>query len=310
MSPEARRDQIREEDERAEVHPLDWPDDFGPLQYTDFTTFVLHMQQIEHAQEDQAKEHALALKHGYRDVAQFRRVRWTFLKYWGKAGGSRELRCFSWKEPEFSQALMGMMQLERDQTAREALAANPGLAAPEEGLTLEQYASLCARIAGRDVPLAELQQMLAVVGCDVPKWERVNKAWSTRMGRDATGTITALFTKAFTGAGAGQFGAAAQAASASMSGGPGAAPAGPEPLSLDKYAEIGALMGVWVKQGKDSNAMLLQQFNMSSGDLSNVSMYWHQRFSADITLLGRYGQLQDRFQKLHALPDPDADLVY
>ena len=86
--------------ELAQGHPADGRREARP-------SWTPGQQQIEHAQEDQANERALALTYGYRDVAIFRRIRWTFRKYWGKAGGGRELRCFAWKEPEFSQALMG-----------------------------------------------------------------------------------------------------------------------------------------------------------------------------------------------------------
>ena len=313
-SPEAKRAFERQEAEREEVHPLDWVDDFGPLKYTELTKFVLHMQRIERARDDAAEEHALAVAAGYTDASHFRRVRATFRKYWGAPNGSDVLREFGWKEPEFSQAIMGSMQLEREESAEAALAKNPALLAPEEGLSLESYAALCAQIAGRQVAVGELQQLLARVSLDIPKWERVNKAWVARMGNDPTGTVTMAFTKAYTAAGAGQFGAAAQAASIAMGSAPGTAPSGnlpgSEPMSLERYAEIGVAMAAWTRQGNDVHAMMMQVFQINAGDLSNVGMYWHQRFTADVTLLGRYGRLQDELKAKYEEADPDADLVY
>ncbi len=270
----------------------------------------MHMQHIERAGEDHEKEHALCLKYGYADIFHFGRVQRTFLKYWGDANGSDELRQFIWKEPEFSQALMGSMQLAQEEEARAALAQNPALLAPEEGVPIETYAAICATVAGRNVEVAELQQILARASMDIPKWQRVNGAWAARMGADATHTVTMAFTKAYTAAGAGQFGAAAQAASNAMSGAPGTAVAGAEPMSLERYAEIGVAMDAWARQGRDVHAMMNQVFQINAGDLSNVGMYWHQRWTADVTLLGRYGALQDAARKKYEEPDPDADLVY
>jgi hypothetical protein len=314
MSPfltgEARKQAEKQDHAREEVHPLDWQDEFGPLKYTQFTEFVMHMQAIERASEDPAKEHSLCAKFGYRDISHFRGVRATFLKYWGKPDGARTLRTFVWKEPEFSQALMASMKLEREGEASAALAANPALSAPEEGLTMEQYGWVCARIAGRQVEVPELQRILAQVGVDFPKWERVNKAWAARMTNDATGTLHTLFTQAFT---SGSTGGADPSGGTAAAPGPtpsSQAPSAAEPMSLAQYAEIGARMDVWGKQGKDVNAMLFQTYQISAGDLAKVGLYWHERFNADVRLLGDYTRLQHGFEKQYAQPDPDADLVY
>jgi hypothetical protein len=307
-SPEAKRAAEDAEKKRREVHPLDWKDDFGPLHYKELSKFVHHMQQIERLENDPQKQHAVCLKLGYRDAVHFRDVQTTFLKYWGDPNGYQELRWFIWDPGLLSQATMDAMQMEREEAAKDALASNPALLAPEEGVSLEQYAWVCANVAGRNVEMPELQQLLARVQMDIPKWERVNKAWATRMGADGTHTITMAFTKAYSGAGAGQFGAAAQAAAQAMSGAPGTAPAGAEPMSLERFAEIGVAMGAWSKQGKDVNAMLHQVFGMTAGDLSNVSMYWNQRWMADVSLLGAYGQYQDQWKKKYESPGPDADL--
>ncbi len=304
------REQARKQDRvRAEVHPLDWQDDFGPLKYTQFTEFVSHMQAIDRASEDPAKEHALCVEFGYRDISHFRRVCKTFVKYWGKQDGARTLATFVWKEPEFSQALMGAMQLDRARTAQTALSTNAALAAPEEGLSMEQYGWVCAQIAGRQVEVRELQRILAQVGLDVPKWERVTNAWVARMTADATGTLHMLFTQAYT-AGSASSAPAPGSAAVPSADASASAPPGAEPMSLAQYAELGARMGVWGKQGKDVNAMLLQTYQISPGDLAKVGLYWHARFNDDVRLLGEYTRLQERFDREYAQADPDADLVF
>ena len=81
-------------------------------------------------------------------------------------------------------------------------------------------------------------------------------------------------------------------------------------VALERFAEIGVAMEAWTRQGKDVHAMMQQVFQVNAGDLSNVGMYWHQRWTADVTLLGRYGDLQTAARKKYEEPDPDADLVY
>jgi hypothetical protein len=304
---EARQQREEQDHAREEVHPLDWSDDFGPLKYTHFNEFVGHMQQIERASGDPAKEHDLCTRFGYADVSHFRRVRATFLKYWGKPDGHVELRYFAWKEPEFSQALMTSMNVGNERAVDAELARNPKLAAPEEGLTMEQYGAVCAQIAGRNVEIQELQQILGAVGLDVPKWERVNKAWVARMTNDPSNTLNMLFTRVFTAAAERQ--AATRIAPPTSGGTPGPGP-GAEPMSLARYAEIGVVMGIWAKEGKDVNAMLPQTFQIDAGDLAKVGLYWHDRFTKDVRLLGEHTRLVHEYEKKYAQPDPDADLVY
>jgi hypothetical protein len=295
--------------EQEEVHPLDWQDDFGPLRYTQLTEFVQHLQAIEHEQDRQAQQ-ALCARFGYRDFFHFRRVRATFLKYYGDPNDGVELATFAWKEPEFSQALLGAMALDRAAAGEDALRKNPALTAPEEGVSLEQYGALCAQVGARQPAAAELARMLAAMGLDIEKWQRVNAAWQRRMQDDESRTIIDLFTRAYTAAGAGQFGAAAQAAGAAGYGMSGQAPGGPEPMPLVKYVEIGAAMAAWARQGKDVNAMLAQTYRMTAGDLSAVNLYWHARMNADLRLYGEYNRLQEEYARRFAQPDPDADLKF
>ena len=43
---------------------------------------------------------------------------------------------------------------------------------------------------------------------------------------------------------------------------------------LERYAEIMGAQSAWAQQGRDVNAMLKKQFNMSALDFSNISQYW------------------------------------
>src|ERR1700721_2261860 len=89
-SPEAKRAFEQQEKNRAEVHPLDWQDDFGPLKYSELTRCVMHMQAIDRERDLEA-QHALCLKYGYADIFHFGRVQRTFLKYWGDPSGEENV---------------------------------------------------------------------------------------------------------------------------------------------------------------------------------------------------------------------------
>jgi hypothetical protein len=271
-----------------DVHPLDWQDDFGPCKYTEFGKFVSHMQRIERLQSDPAAQSALCRELGYADEPHFQRVRTTFLKYWGDPDGNEHVKDFIWKEPEFSQAIMDGMQIERQEQAQRALAQNPGLLAPIEGVTLEQYADLCSRIAGRQVSPQELMQLIAPLRLDVAGWQRVNQGWIARMQGDATGTVTGAYAKAFTDA--------------------STRAAGGEPMTLDLYSEICVAMGAWAKQGKDSSTMLQQTFGVEMSKFVAAGAYWGAKMSTDMAVLGRYTQLQESLKSKYETADADSDL--
>ncbi len=194
-----------------------------------------------------------------------------------------------------------------------AVAANPALTAPIEGVTIEQYAQVAAAAAANQAPGA-FQQILAQHGMDQAKYDRVAAGWNARMRDDHTYALTTLYGRAFGGAGQGQFGAAGAAGAGSLGAtaatGVGANVAGGEPCTWEKYNEIGGAQRAWAQSGKDVNAMLKQQFGISAIDWSNMSQYWMARMMTDGQKMMEMNTLQEQWAARYAAPKADQDLKF
>jgi len=202
---------------------------------------------------------------------------------------------------------------QQQQNVNNAVAANPALTAPIEGVTIEQYAQVCAAAAANQNPGA-FQQLLAQHGMDQAKYDRVAAGWQSRMRDDSTFALSTIYGRAFGGAGQGQFGGAGAAGAGALgqvgATGMGANVAGGEPVSWDKYNEIGGAQRAWAQSGKDVNAMLKQQFNISAIDWSNMSQYWMARMMTDGQKMMEMNTLQEQWAARYASPKADQDLKF
>jgi hypothetical protein len=202
---------------------------------------------------------------------------------------------------------------QQQQNVNNAVAANPALTAPIEGVTIEQYAQVCAAAAANQNPGA-FQQLLAQHGMDQAKYDRVAAGWQSRMRDDSTFALSTIYGRAFGGAGQGQFGGAGAAGAGALgqvgATGMGANVAGGEPVSWDKYNEIGGAQRAWAQSGKDVNAMLKQQFGISAIDWSNMSQYWMARMMTDGQKMMEMNTLQEQWAARYASPKADQDLKF
>lgn len=209
-------------------------------------------------------------------------------------------------------AMVGAMA-NQQANVQHALAANPQLTAPIEGVTIEQYAQVAAAAAASPSQ-AQFDQLLAHHGMDRAKYDRVAAGWNARMRDDSTHTLVTVYGQAFGGAGAGQYGAAgaAGAASLGMTGATGQAAgvASREPCSWEKYNEIGGAQRAWSQSGKDVNAMLAQQFGISALDWSNASQYWMARMMSEPQKMMEMNTLQEQWAARYASPKADGDLRF
>lgn len=181
----------QQERERGNVHPLDWQDEFGPLAYTQLEALVAHERAIAALRAHPAKESELCRRLGYRDGAHFERVRMTFLKYWGN--GRDTLLTFAWDEASMAVATSAVERAESVERAKAAIAAEPSLAAPEAGLTVEQ----CGWLYGWTQSGLPAGRGFAAMRCDVATWERAYRGFESRIRADASGTLKALFSAAY-----------------------------------------------------------------------------------------------------------------
>lgn len=210
------------------------------------------------------------------------------------------------------QAMVGA-QAQHNASVNAAVAANPALTAPIEGVTIEQYAQLCAQAAANQAPGA-FEQILAQAGMDRAKYDRVAAGWNARMRDDTTFALTTIYGRAFGGAGTGQFGGAGAAGAGSLAatGATGMAQgvAGGEPVSWEKYNEIGGAQRAWSQSGKDVNAMLQKTFGVSALDWSNMSQYWMARMMSDPQKMMEMNTLQEQWAARYATAKADGDLTF
>jgi hypothetical protein len=277
--------------------------DWGPLEPGEYVEYWKTCFALEAAMaNDDDDEYAAALEaHGFRNRNHWKRVEATFLRHYAS-------------DDEFTNAAV----IARQEGARSAMrdAVKPGMLDPIEGVSLQVYAGIAAQ--QMSVQGAAFVKLLAKHGLDEAKFARVSEGWMARMSDQsdpmAAAAIATEYGKAFAGAGVGQFGASAAEASASMgindkvAGKQAKGAAGN--LTFEKYVEVQAAQSAWAQQGKDVNAMLKKVFNMTAVDWSNASAMWAQKIGTDVSLVRKFGALQDQYLKKYmaGAEDPDADL--
>lgn len=245
----------------------------------------VHEQLLSEAIREPDRYNSLLKTLGYRDPTHRAMVHATFRRHYeqylmGPEGQQLVTRA----------AMRAMNERMKYMTAA---GASNGLLDPVEGVSIAVYANLQAKQAS--VSPEEFTSLLAQHQMDRPKWDRVAKGWLDRMTRDTTGVVATEYAKGFSGQG--QYGAMGSAAMDNISQGqmglqgPQMGGGGGEPMSFERYCEIGGAMQAWTKQGKDVSAGLHKYFQMTAMDYSNVSMYWSQKMMADLSMFDRQTQL-------------------
>ena len=170
---------------------------------------------------------------------------------------------------------------------------------PIEGVSIQQYAQLQAKkMAG--MSQEDFIKLLAQNGMDLEKFSRVEAGWNERMSADATAAVATEYGKAFGMAGAGQYGADAQAAggfSTTAAGTTGQTAQGEAGISFEKYCEVQGAQTAWANTGQDVNAMLQSTFNMSALDFSNLSANFMSKMAADPNMMQQYTELTAKYEK-------------
>jgi hypothetical protein len=252
----------------------------------------VHEQLLSEAIREPERHASLLTALGYRDAMQRAMVHGTFRRHY------EGFLCSEQGTALVRKAAMRAMN-ERMKYMTAAGAAG-GLLDPVEGVSVAIYGNLQVKQAS--VSVDEFNALLAQHQMDRPMWDRVAKGWLDRMSRDTTGVVATEYAKAF--AGQGQYGAMGAAAADNMASGQmglvGPSTAAAEPMSFERYCEIGGAMAAWSKQGKDISAGLHKHFQMTAMDYSNVSMYWSQKMMADLSMFERQTQISNHFEQQYA----------
>lgn len=141
-----------------------------------------------------------------------------------------------------------------------------------EGVTVEEYAELVAEQLSASPD--ELERVLAQHGMDMAKVQRVQQGWAVRMIDDPAAG------KAYNAA----FAAAQQRLAAAGS-------FDPAKYTFEQYCEILGAYAAWSEQHKDMNAMLQQEFDMTTSDFVALNTVWGAKMSSDPGLSARQGKL-------------------
>ncbi|MEO8665079.1 MAG: DUF6620 family protein [Ignavibacteria bacterium] len=149
---------------------------------------------------------------------------------------------------------------------------------PVEGITLEQWAGANAQLASG----TSTEDAIKSIGVDMPKWDRVNAEWLTRMKNDMTFVIATKYAAAFNTNASGNLGSGAGISADS--------------IPFEKYVESMVAQDVLGKQGRDAQDVL-KDFGMTVADYSNVSSYWSGKMMSDFSLAAKMATLMAQFTK-------------
>jgi hypothetical protein len=261
---------------------------------------------VERHWEDKAKRHALFREYGVRDEQHFRQVQATAQRYMQSPAAAARYGDYG----DIIQ-LKGdvSMDMHHEEMAARASGELAGELGPVEGVALDAWAHVQAKIAGG----GDLDQLIAQIGIDRAKWDRVSAEWMARMSRDTTGTVATAYGRAFSSGGTGQFaGAGAQGAAAMGAG--GAVDPDQMPMPLERYVEIEMAQSILCQQGHDP-VEVFKSFGMSILDWSNLSSWFSQYFARNMNKNGQalyheYCALQAKYQAKYEGAKPDSDISF
>lgn len=151
---------------------------------------------------------------------------------------------------------------------------------PVEGITLDQWADANAKIASGSTT----EDAVKALGIDMPKWDRVNNEWLTRMKNDTTFTISQKYAAAFNAGASGNLGSGAEVSKT-----------GSAEFPFEKYVEVMVAQDVLGKQGRDAQDVL-KDFGLTVADYSNISAYWSGKMMTDFSLAAKMAQLDAEYR--------------
>lgn len=148
---------------------------------------------------------------------------------------------------------------------------------PVEDVTLDQWAEINAKMASG----IAAEEAIKDYGMDMPKWDRVNGEWLTRMSNDTSFTISTKYAAAFNNTATGNLGSGSDVDASSY--------------PFEKYVEAMVAQDVLGKQGRDAQDVL-KDFGMTVADYSNVSSYWTGKMMSDFSLAAQMATLDQQFR--------------
>jgi len=274
--------------------------------HNDLRAYFRFELQVEMHWEDKARRHQLFREHGVRDEQHFRQVQATAQRYMQSPAAAARYGDYG----DIIQLKGDVnMDMHHEQMAARATGELAGELAPVEGVALEPWAHVQAKLAGG----GDLDQLIAQLGIDRAKWDRVSAEWMARMSRDTTATIATAYGRAFSSGGSGQFGGAGAQGAAAMEAG-GAVDPNQMPMPLERYVEIEQAQSAAAEEGQDPIAVM-KSFGLSILDWSNVSSWFSQYFARNMNKNGQalyheYCALQEKYAAKYKVAKADSDISF
>lgn len=131
---------------------------------------------------------------------------------------------------------------------------------PVEGIGFEDWVKANAKLAGGKKP----EELITQMGIDMPRWDRINNEFLTRMKNDRSFTMSVKYASIFNNAAEGNL--------------PKKKEFTENTFSLEKYAEVMAAMEFLGKQGRDAQD-ILKDFGLTVVDYSNLGSYWGKKIA-------------------------------
>lgn len=269
------------------------PDDMCGLSWQDGVGYWQVANEIDQSEAQNIPRLQAAQQRGFRDLDHWERVQHYIMCKWQRLQKNEDGELEVQLDIEFQNAMLQGAQSQIAGMQAAALAADPTLLEPVNGVTVEQWAGASAALAalgttGTPQQVAEAQ---ARFGLDAASYDAANAGWGAKMQRDTTGVIAAKFGEAFT------------ASQGLPTGGAGA-----EPCSFEKYIEIMTAQEAWAQQGLDIGTMLQQTFGIQIVDYSNYSTYWSPKMSTDMNYINQMEPLRQKYLAKYSGGSMDDDL--
>ncbi|WP_005038435.1 hypothetical protein [Holophaga foetida] len=246
-------------------------------------------RRIEQAWEDEGKREDLFYQYGIQNESHFRRLNEAWTEHQNHLVATRGEQ--AWREV-FQDCLNAETAAMRTQEHATLVATDPGLLEPIEGVSIQDYGRIVARmVAGQDLAV-----LLRESGMDQAKYDRVSEAWNQRMAVDTTFTLTGEYGKAFMPA-------------SNEACGTTETPA----FSWEEYIEATEAMSAATSAGVDPQAVL-KQLGMSLSDYVNAGQHWGEWFNQNAirnpAILEEHTTLSEKYRAKYALAKNDQDLEF
>jgi len=280
-----------EDDTPTPIPQPDFPTRWGRFDFqADPAAWYVVARHYDRHAEDPARVARILAENSIESEAHFQQIRDAFATYeeWVLANEGRD----AWNE--LHQVLADADSAAVLQEYRQAFdEADTGMLEPIEGVSIQDYGRIAARLTGGE----PLEAILASVQMDAAKYARVSEAWNQRMAQDTTYTLTGEYGKAFVPA-------ASEAAGLTD---------GQPAFSWEQVTEAMVAMDHGSAAGLDPQSVL-KGLGMSLNEYVTASQYWGDWFVKnavrDPELNERYREMTERLNAKYATAKQDTDLTF